>query len=91
MMYDFEKFNPPPRREQALRAELERRRLRRQTTLLAAAGALMELFVLLLGLRLYFVSPVLTVLCMGYALFSAAGSLVIALVFVYKGGKKQWQ
>lgn len=45
--FDFERFDPPALDERDLRRELERREARRRTVLLAAAGALLEIALVL--------------------------------------------
>ena len=37
-IYDFEQMNPPVLNESMLRAELEKRKLKKQTTLIAICG-----------------------------------------------------
>lgn len=83
---DFERFDPPVVTEKMLRRELERRERRRQTVLLAAAGALLEALLVLLGLLCWNAAPVLTAGFICFAIVSAAGSGVIAIVFTQKGG-----
>lgn len=83
---DFERFDPPALTEKMLRRELERRERRRQTVLLAAAGALLEALFVLLGLLCWNAAPILTVGFICFAIVSAAGSGVIAIVFTQKGG-----
>lgn len=81
MPYDFEACPPPGLTEASLRAEAERRRLRRQTALLTLAAVLLQTAALLLGVRallegLFFPG----IVCVGYAVVSAAGGGVMALV-----------
>ncbi len=83
---DFERFDPPVLTEKMLRRELERRERRRQTVLLAAAGALLETLFVLLGLLCWDAAPVLAVGFICFAAVSAAGSGAIAIVFTQKGG-----
>lgn len=85
-IYNFEQHNPPVLNENMLRAELERRRLRWQTTLLAAAGILMLIVMVMLGLVAYEVYPLLTVVCLTYVFISTTGSGVLAVVVTRKGG-----
>ena len=69
-IYNFEQHKPPVLNENMLRAELERRRLRWQTALVAV-------------LEDY---PWITALCLAYVLFSATGGSVLAVVVTKKGG-----
>ena len=48
--HDFERFDPPALDERMLRRELERREARRNTILLAIAGALFQALFALFGL-----------------------------------------
>lgn len=84
--YDFERFDPPVLNEKMLRRELERREQRRQTILLAAAGALLEALFVLLGLLCWDAAPVLSAGCVCFAVVSAAGSGAITIVYTQKGG-----
>lgn len=85
-IYDFTQYTPPLLNERLLLAERERRKLRRQTALIALAGILMQLAVLLLGFSLIRVDPAFTWLSLGYAAVSSTGAGVLALVFTRKGG-----
>ncbi len=85
-VFDFEQFTPPVLNERLLRRELEKRAERRRTVLLAAAGALFQVLFILLGLLCWNTFPALTLACIGFAVASAAGSGVIAIVYVQKGG-----
>lgn len=83
----FEGFNPPALNEAMLRRELERREARRRTVLLAVAGALLEIALVLFGLLYWRILPVLALGCICFALVSIAGSGAIAIVYTQKGGK----
>ncbi len=83
-IYRFERGEPPFLRESALREELERRRLRRQTALLVLAGMLSLLCLLLTGAVLYPVYPALTLACLLYFCAAVTGACVLAVVFVQK-------
>lgn len=85
--YDFERFDPPVLNEKMLRRELERRERRRQTILLAAAGALLEALFVLLGLLCWDAAPVLSAGCVCFAILSTAGGAAIAIVYAQKGGE----
>ena len=49
-IYDFEQHSPPILNENILRAKLEKQKLRRQTALVAVAGILLQIVMLLFGL-----------------------------------------
>ncbi len=83
-IYDFTRFYPPVLTEKSLRAEAERRRLRRQTVLLALAALLIELCLMLSALVLYPDNPALAILCGIYFVISLSGGGVLAIVFIRK-------
>jgi len=85
-IYNFEVHEPPRLSERQLRAELERRRLRLQTMLIALAGILMQAVVVFLAFLLRAEQPILAVLCLGYTVISVTGSSVLAIVATRKGG-----
>ena len=82
-IYRFDGGEPPILRESALRAELERRKLRRQTALLALGGLLSLLSLLLAASLLYPVRPALSIACGAYLCAASAGAGVIAIVFAH--------
>lgn len=86
-IYDFEQHSPPILNENILRAKLEKQKLRRQTALVAVAGILLQIVMLLFGLISFEVYPLIALVCMGYVVLAATGGSVVALVFVKKGGK----
>ena len=85
-IYNFEQQKPPVLNENMLRAELERRRLRWQTALIAVAGILLLIVTALIGYLVLEDYPWITVLCLAYVLFSATGGSVLAIVATKKGG-----
>ena len=85
-IYNFEQHKPPVLNENMLRAELERRRLRWQTALIAVAGILLLIVTALIGYLVLEDYPWITVLCLAYVLFSATGGSVLAIVVTKKGG-----
>ena len=85
-IYNFEQYKPPVLNENMLRAELERRRLRWQTALLALAGILLLIVTAMLGFLVLEDYPWITALCLAYILFSATGGSVLAIVVTKKGG-----
>lgn len=86
-IYDFEQHSPPILNENILRAKLEKQKLRRQTALVAVAGILLQIVMLLFGLISFEVYPLIALVCMGYVVLAATGGSVVALVFVKQGGK----
>lgn len=85
-IYNFEQYKPPVLNENMLRVELERRRLRWQTALIAAAGILLLISAAMLGFLVLEDYPWITALCMAYVLLSATGGSVLAIVVTKKGG-----
>lgn len=92
-IYDFEQYVPPELNEAMLQHELERRQLRKQIILLALAVVLSQTATVLSGVLVWELLPVVSTVCFGYTAISAAGSVVIAVVYSYrkKGGDEVWQ
>lgn len=92
-IYDFEQYVPPVLNEAMLQHELERRQLRRQIILLALAVVLSQTATVLSGVLVRELLPVVSTVCFGYTAISAAGSVVIVVVYSYrkKGGDEVWQ
>lgn len=87
-IYNFEANNPPVLNESMLRAELERRQLRRQTTLTAIAGILTQLVVLIVAFLLIEHSLLLAVVCISYVIFSTTGGTIVAIFMHSSAGKR---
>ena len=85
-IYDFEQHTPPVLNEQMLRAELEQRKLRIQTTIAVLAGFLLLIAAVLRGYSAIDWYPVLSVLCFGYIVIAATGGGVIAIVYSRQRG-----
>lgn len=85
-IYNFEQYKPPVLNENMLRAQLERRRLRWQTTLIAVAGIFIHILLILLGFITMNEYPIITVVCLIYVVISITGSSVLAIVYTRKGG-----
>ena len=85
-IYDFEQHTPPVLNEQMLRAELEQRKLRIQTTIAVLACFLLLITAVLLGYSAIDWYPVLSVLCFGYIVIAATGGGVIAIVYSRQRG-----
>ncbi len=81
---DFERECPPMLTCELLEAELERRRLNRQTAILALSGILLESCFLLAALLLRHEFPVLAAACAGYMVCSSTGGGILALVYSAK-------
>lgn len=86
-IYHFERHDPPALNENMLRAELERRKLRRQTALLAVAGLLLQAAVALLGYSALDWYPWLSALCFAHVVVSTTGCGVVAVAYSRTGGK----
>lgn len=85
-IYNFEQHKPPVLNENMLRAELERRRLRWQTALIAVAGILIQVLLILVGLVTKDEHPMITAACLIYVVLSTTGGSVLAIVYARKGG-----
>lgn len=85
-IYNFEQQKPPVLNENMLRAELERRRLRWQTALLALAGILLQVVAVLFGYSAIDWYPWISAICFGYVIISTTGCGVIAVAYSRKGG-----
>ena len=83
-IYRFDLQTPPTLTEALLRRELEKRRRSRQFRLLAAAGGLIQLCMLLLGFRITAFSPALGAAVLGYAVLSAVGSGLLTAIVLKK-------
>ena len=92
-IYDFEQYVPPVLNEAMLQHELERRQLKRQIILLALAVVLSQTAPVLVGGMVRGFQAILSTFCFGYTAVSAAGSVVIAVVYSYRkrGGDEVWQ
>ena len=85
-IYNFEQQTPPALNENVLRAELERRRLRWQTALIAVAGLLIQILLVMLGIFVRNEYPLITVVCLTYVVLSTTGSGILAIVCTREGG-----
>ena len=85
-IYNFEQHTPPVLNENMLRAEVERRKVKAQTMMLAVAALLMQVAVLILSATVMKMYPWLTVLCLVYVVISTSGAGVVAAVYTKKGG-----
>lgn len=85
-IYNFEKFDPPALNEKMLQAEIEKRKIRKQTALLAMASILFQTIAFIIGMISIYIYPLLAVICLVYVVISATGGGVIAIVYTRKGG-----
>ncbi len=85
-IYDFEQYNAPVLNGNMLRQEQEKRRVRRQTALLALAGILFQVVVVMLGYSAIDWYPWLATACLGYVVLSTTACGVIAVAYSHRGG-----
>ena len=90
-IYNFEMEEPPVLNESMLRAELEKRRIRRQTAMAAVAGILIQIVFLLCAVLLAKEYLLLSILCVAYVILSATGGTVIAIIINSSAGKRALQ
>lgn len=83
-IYSFEAAVPPVLTERMLEAELERRKLRRQTGLVALGGILLQIAVMVLAMICSREYPILIWIALGSLIVSTVGGGVVALVFAQK-------
>lgn len=87
-IYNFEQAaQPPVLNERIIRLQLEKRRLRFQTALIALAAILIMEAMVLLGFSAYETYPWFTLFCFLYALTSTTCGGVLAIIFTRKGGQ----
>ena len=89
-IYRFDEIRPPAASEKTLRVEIDRRKMKRQTALLALAGVLVEMCLLITALILLPVNRVLSMICITYVCVAMSGSGVIAIVYVNKKEDFTW-
>ena len=85
-IYNFEQHTPPVLNENMLREELERRRLRWQTALIAVAGLLIQVLLVMFAILVRDEYPLITAICLIYVVLSTTGSGVLAIVYTREGG-----
>lgn len=90
-IYNFEAKEPPVLTESMLRAELVKRRIRRQTAIAAVAGILIQIVFLLCAVLLAKEYIFLSALCVAYVILSATGGTVIAIIINSSAGKRALQ
>ena len=81
-IYHFDSAQPPALTEKMLRIEIERRRMLRQTALVALAGALINWCLFITAFLLYSVNIFLSVACISYTFAAIYGAGAIAAVYV---------
>lgn len=85
-IYNFEGATPPVLNEHMLRAELEKRTVQKQTTLVALGSILLLMVMAVLGIATYQLYPWLTAICLIYIIISVTGGSIIAVACTRKGG-----
>lgn len=90
-IYRFDDIKPPAVSEETLRVEIERRKMKRQTALLALAGILAEVCLLITAFILQPINAVLSMILIAYVLVAMSGGGVIAIVFTHKRRNFTWQ
>ena len=85
-IYNFEQHTPPVINESMLRKEIEKRKMQRQTLLLTLASILMQAVVILLGIFVYNIYPIMTIVCIAYVFIATVSSGIVAFAFVKKRG-----
>lgn len=90
-IYCFDGIQPPAISEKTLRTEIERRKMKRQAALLALAGMLAEVCLLITALILQPVNAVLSMIIIAYVCVAMCGGGVIAIVFIHKRRNFIWQ
>ena len=83
-IYCFDYAQPPALSEKILRIEIERRKTRRQSALVALAVALFQWCLLVAAVMLYSVNIYLSAACMSYIAIAVCGAGVIAAVYANK-------
>lgn len=85
-IYHFGQTAPLVLNENMLRTELEKRRLRWQTALVAVAGILIQALLVVSGLLTINEYPLITAACLVYVVLSTTGGSVLAIICTRKGG-----
>jgi len=67
-IYNFEKCYPPALNEKMLQAEIEKRRTRKQTALLALASILFQVVAIIVGMISLYVYPIVAGISFVYAI-----------------------
>ena len=86
-IYNFEQVQPPILNESIIRLEMEKRRLRLQTALLAVSAVLLMVAMILLGVFAYASYPWIALFCFTYTVISATSGGIMAVIFTRKGGQ----
>ena len=89
-IFCFDYAQPPALSEKMLRNEIERRKTRCQTALIALAVALLQWCLLIASVVLYSVNIYLSVVCMSYNMIAVCGAGVIAAVYANKRRNDSW-
>lgn len=83
-IYRFDCVQPPVLSKKTLYAELERRKMQRQAAILAVAGILVYLCLIVTAIGLYHVNVYLSIICVCYIFIAMWGGVAIAVVFIKK-------
>lgn len=89
-IYRFDDIQPPAVSEKTLRVAIERRKMKRQTAILALAGMLAEICLLITALILRPFDAVLSMISAAYVCVAITGGGVIAIVFIHKRRNFTW-
>ena len=84
-IYNFEQYEPPIINENMIKTRLEKKKAVRNAAIVAAAGVMMQMLTLLLGILAYSQYPIITFLCVSYVVVSMVGASVISIVYSKKG------
>lgn len=84
-IYNFEQYEPPIINENMIKARLEKKRVVRNAAIVAAAGVLLQMMTLVLGVLAYSQYPIITFLCVIYVVVSMVSASVISIVYSKKG------
>ena len=82
--FRFDQYPPPRLTEEDLRREQNRRTLRVQIALLGSAFLLIQVLLLVLGVRFIRSVPLLSLFCFGAALMTLAEGFLVAVLLVQK-------
>ena len=80
-IYHFDSVQPPALSEKTLNAELERRKIRRYTTILASAGVLVNVCLVVMAVVFYPINIYLSIACICYTFIAICGGGVIAAIY----------
>lgn len=85
-IYDFDHYKAPLLDEKLLQQEMEKRQVRQHTAILALAGILFQIVIILLGYAAVDWYPWLASACFGYVVLSTTACGIIAIAYSHRGG-----